>query len=309
MYAAIGSSRTFAVTRMDQSETLRAYLLGLLPENDAARLEESYFTDPTLADEVAAAEDDLLDDYVRGQLSSEERRSFETHYLASSEHRDRVRLAEAFHTAHAEGLRAAGGPVQMGITALPWSKRPSRVLGVLPREARWLAAAAALVLVIVWSLRAFVFERGVNDIPRQAESGTSPRQDQPAPPASPPQPLSPTESSPPVPPRRATFVLAQVLTRSNVVRGTFDVPAGVDEIELQFPRDLTISPEALVEIQTPDERLIWRGAVDRGSPASVEAARTVVPQAALPSGDYLVLVRAAAAGDVSARYSMRIARR
>jgi hypothetical protein len=55
----------------------RAYLLGLLPDDEAARLEEEYFADAPAFEAMLAAEDELVDDYVAGALSETDRRAFE----------------------------------------------------------------------------------------------------------------------------------------------------------------------------------------------------------------------------------------
>jgi hypothetical protein len=59
------------------------YLLGKLPEPEAAAFEEQCFLDNELFEETAALENDLLDSYVRGDLPETERQQFEKGYLIS----------------------------------------------------------------------------------------------------------------------------------------------------------------------------------------------------------------------------------
>lgn len=78
--------------------TMTRYLLGELPEAEQAALEEKYFTDPQVFDQVLQAENELVDAYARGQLSPTARDRFEQYYLAHPKRRERVKFAEALAT-------------------------------------------------------------------------------------------------------------------------------------------------------------------------------------------------------------------
>jgi len=83
--------------KIDLSENLiRRYLLGELTESDQAALEHELLTDRDEFDRVWAIENELIDGYVRGEMSSADRERFEGHYLASPLHRERVAIAESF---------------------------------------------------------------------------------------------------------------------------------------------------------------------------------------------------------------------
>jgi hypothetical protein len=71
------------------------YLLGDLPELEAAAVEQEYFDDPEKLEAVWAAENDLVDRYVRGRLPRGERELFERNYLKSPKHRERVAVARS----------------------------------------------------------------------------------------------------------------------------------------------------------------------------------------------------------------------
>ncbi|HEX9984265.1 MAG TPA: zf-HC2 domain-containing protein [Thermoanaerobaculia bacterium] len=75
--------------------TITRYLLGNLEEQEQDRLEQQYFTDPELLALVEATEDDLIDAYIRGELSAADRARFESHFLRSRRRRERVKTAEA----------------------------------------------------------------------------------------------------------------------------------------------------------------------------------------------------------------------
>lgn len=75
-----------------------AYLLGDLPEAEAERFDELSFTDDEFAGALDAAEKDLVDAYVRGELAGETLEKFESRYLASPLRRKKVEFAGAFQT-------------------------------------------------------------------------------------------------------------------------------------------------------------------------------------------------------------------
>lgn len=63
------------------NESMKAYLLGQLPEDQAAVLEEEYFTNREFFLQVQSAETALISDYLDGGLSSAEKQRFESRYL------------------------------------------------------------------------------------------------------------------------------------------------------------------------------------------------------------------------------------
>jgi anti-sigma factor RsiW len=80
-----------------EQETIRQYLLGQLPQEDSARLEERLLMDGGFYDELLIAEDELIDLYLRDKLSPTERQSFETHFLSAPERKQKLRFARALH--------------------------------------------------------------------------------------------------------------------------------------------------------------------------------------------------------------------
>jgi len=112
-----------------QAETTRIrYLLGLCSPAERERVEAEYFNDADAFEKMVGAEDDLIDAYARGELTTEERRRFEERFVNSSRGRERVQFARAF----------TGAVVPPVVT--------KRVYGL----AR-IAAVAAVVVVVVLS--------------------------------------------------------------------------------------------------------------------------------------------------------------
>jgi hypothetical protein len=74
----------------DSQTVAKQYLLGLLADDEVARLEELYFSDDALFEAIEIAEDELIDAYVRGRLSDEDRGLFEKSLATSKRLSDRV---------------------------------------------------------------------------------------------------------------------------------------------------------------------------------------------------------------------------
>jgi hypothetical protein len=72
------------------------YLLGELGEDEANQIEEEYFVNYPLVEQLRAVEEDLIEDYVQNRLSRKDRRTFEHGYLTTVERQERVRFARGF---------------------------------------------------------------------------------------------------------------------------------------------------------------------------------------------------------------------
>jgi hypothetical protein len=74
------------------------YLLGQLSEKEAERVDELSIADDEVAWRLRAAEDDLVDAYVRGTLTEMTRVRFERAYLVTPRRREKVRFAQSLVT-------------------------------------------------------------------------------------------------------------------------------------------------------------------------------------------------------------------
>jgi len=79
----------------DDNSRLFRYLLGDVTPSAQEEIERRYFSDPEYLSLVDAAEDDLIDAYVRRDLSQADRERFEGYFLRTRKRRDRVKMAEA----------------------------------------------------------------------------------------------------------------------------------------------------------------------------------------------------------------------
>jgi len=143
-----------SVMKIDQSENLiRRYLLGELAEADQAALEQELLIDRGKFDRVWAVENELVDSYVRGEMSRADRKRFEGHYLASPLHRERVAIAESFLTNIDQAVEETV-EVSEKEPLVPWRRRfplrlPRPVFG--PVFGMVLVMALLLTFGLVWS--------------------------------------------------------------------------------------------------------------------------------------------------------------
>ena len=73
----------------------RRFLLGQLSPDEQGRVEELAFDDPESFEVLQAAEDDLIDEFVYDDLSSEEKERFQEYYLVQPGRREDLRIANA----------------------------------------------------------------------------------------------------------------------------------------------------------------------------------------------------------------------
>ncbi len=123
----------------------REFLLGRLSEETRSRFEDTFFNDDELFEQIETAEDELIDDYVRNQLSAADRRYFEQTLLQSPRIAGRVRIAAVLAKATA-GTNKVAQPAPNTLLArlvklLNWFS-PTSVTGKLAY------AASGLVLVV-----------------------------------------------------------------------------------------------------------------------------------------------------------------
>ena len=114
-------------------QLLVRYLLGSLAEDETERLDELSVADDQFAEHLKAVEHDLVDAYVKGELSGDTLDRFTTHYLSSPATQDKIRFAEALLTYQ---RRAAPAPAAR-----------VRRFAVLRLAPQWGWAVAALVFL------------------------------------------------------------------------------------------------------------------------------------------------------------------
>lgn len=133
-----------------RAELIDRYLLGELSEEERGRLEGEFFADPDLLDEVEASRDELIDAYLRGELSRRESERFERYFLATPRRRERVEFARSLlQTAAARPSPDVAGVARRAVSW--WRSLP----GPLVAHRRLALTAASVLLLAAGSWLAF----------------------------------------------------------------------------------------------------------------------------------------------------------
>lgn len=252
----------------------RKYLLGELDERARAAFEERLFAgDDALSVDLQAAEDDLVDDYVRGRLTRPERRRFEAALPGAPSRRRKLAFA---------GALARASPAR----STAWGHRAMRLwcVGV---------AAAASLFVVAWGR-----------LPLPAGGPTL---------ALHPSPAAESDSALPSTDSPATVrvVLLAGTLRGASASATVRLDPAVDGVELWAFVEIDGVPpprcRARVTRVAGDE--IWADDVSLVRGVDGVHARLSVPAAKLSADDYLVTLATdrTPAGEL-ASYALRVVR-
>jgi|HubBroStandDraft_6_1064221.scaffolds.fasta_scaffold03669_3 hypothetical protein len=133
------------MTELSNHQLLTRYLLGSLSEEETARLDELSFTDDEFAAQLTAAENDLVDSYVRGELPAETEAEFKAAYLTSPRRREKVTFAETLFSFQ---QKAATAPKVLRARAPQKSASSWRVFPTRVPILQWGFAGAAIALLI-----------------------------------------------------------------------------------------------------------------------------------------------------------------
>ncbi len=125
---------------------IRRYLLGLISEAELENVESRVMTDDGFFQQINLVEDELIDEYLDGDLSSKDCRAFEDIFLRAPERQNKLRFARALHTYAANAARSAASEPQA--QAVPWWQ-PVLALLTPPRNVLAFSLATAVVAILV----------------------------------------------------------------------------------------------------------------------------------------------------------------
>ncbi|MBZ5536632.1 MAG: hypothetical protein LAO31_11810 [Acidobacteriia bacterium] len=132
---------------------MKEYLLGQIPEEEKAALEEGYFADDRRFEDLLMVEDELIDDYVLGALSAEDRALFEKAYLTVPQRREKVEIAKGLIKALGPGTRALNPEGSSSAARSSWGQ--NSLLGFFRAQGplvRFAVIAGGLIVVVGTSL-------------------------------------------------------------------------------------------------------------------------------------------------------------
>jgi len=270
-------------TQPPGTERVFAYFLGELPAAEADLFEREVFESESLAEQVFALEEELIEAYLHGGLPPERRARFEQHYLTTEERRERVEFVAALD----DELSAASAPPlhQVEAKASWW-----QTFFFTPRLAWSLLLLFGVTAGLVWAFR----YRSVP--PEEIAHSGSPT---PSVTATSSATVTPTPEQPPVTPTpstRPSVVVAITLTPGLTLGSgqslpTLKLPAEAEAAELKlmlYSADFTRYRAAL---QTGGATVWTKNALKPQTTPSGEAQVSVrIPTRQLKRADYLLLL-------------------
>lgn len=253
-----------------KQDVLERYVLGEVSDDERAEVERRYFADDEVFDQLVDVQNDLFDSYVQGTLPPAERKRFEERFLTSSSGMERVEFARALRRKTA--ARSGRRPVSL----------------------RRLAIAAS-VAIIAFAAAWMIFSLQRRPVPPQAES----RPQAPSTPV-----MAKTQTAPPQGEQVPAALVTVLLT-----------PGGTRESEAATPLVLRPAPQWVrvelvledgrydsyaAELQDVEGRALWKEQSLQAR--TTRSGRTValsVPAKLLPPGDYVVVLQGIRRGKAS----------
>jgi len=125
--------------------------MGALDEAEDLEVGERLLTDDEYFAQVAIVEDELIDDYLAGRLSAEERALFEDHFLLAKSHQKKLRFAQALRTYVEAESRAAKAPA-------PTSDARRAGWSFFSLSFKVVLTVAVVILAVLAGYRAFIHQ-------------------------------------------------------------------------------------------------------------------------------------------------------
>jgi len=300
------------VDRPESDAAAVRYLLGVATEQEKTALEETLFKDSSALEEISAVEDELIDDYLSGELPSGERDQFEKAYFASPERRQRVEFARTLRNRLAQGsapqipqarapavskfpLLLAAAAVLFALLAALFASDALR----LRREARQLQAeqAASAQREQELSRRASEAQQETERLKQQVAQERAERV----------RLAHEVESLETAEAKTVSFTLIAGLVRGNGNLPTVRVAPDTVSLRLTAPMQVTY-PSYRAAVQTPEGKTLWRGPA-LPSAAGGHSIAVTLPAKDIPPGDYILSVTgvtAAGREESAADFSFRV---
>lgn len=128
-------------------QNIRQYLLGELSEPEQVEIEDRAFEDQRVVEQILSVEQDLIDDYVSGDIPEARRQDFQKHFLASAERRKKIAFAQALAVVVNAPVVNAPAPAIDVAAAPSWRTRLAAFF-TRPVTAYSMAAASLLLFFV-----------------------------------------------------------------------------------------------------------------------------------------------------------------
>jgi hypothetical protein len=272
----------------------RRFLLGTLPEAERQALEDRFVEDKELFASLSAAEDELVEEYARGELAPDERILFEKRLLS------------------VPGIRRRAELLRMLRVRLERTE-PDLIIGTkrtLLFQNFWRFAAVAGAIVLLAGVAWWWFRGRSGDSPSGPRTVTAGVNQLPTLPPSAPGPTYPPEpvptggtkpiprtnentAPPPVQPTIATLVLLGGMTRGGGGTTVLELAPQTDAVRIELTLETNDHQQYRATLYDENSRQIWRsGPIEaRGSAIAIS-----LPGRLLHAGDYRIKLEGSADG-------------
>lgn len=135
--------------KTETSDRNLKFLLGKLSEEENLKIEQSFFDDKKMFEDILIAENDLIDAYVAGNLSAQDRIRFENRLLLNPKQQQRVRFAKTL----VNYVSSRTLPLENSVSpAKPsWTSVISRIISNKPMLSLAFAATAFIFFAgVIW---------------------------------------------------------------------------------------------------------------------------------------------------------------
>jgi len=138
-------------------DRLNSYFLGDLSKEEEIRLEEEFFADDEKYLQFEATQNDLIDAYIKKQLSLEEQKKFEKYLKASPGLRKRVEIAQALalHIAKITDSKTESKEIESPNLSISWWKTftsPFTLFNSTWRVVFATSTILAFLLALTWAI-------------------------------------------------------------------------------------------------------------------------------------------------------------
>ena len=295
-------------------DLMMRYLLGDISDEERVRLEEHYFADDGVFEQLSAFEDELIDDYVRGELAEPQRKQFELHFLNSAERRRKLAFAKSF-TRYLSNVPTATAAAKQAA----WGQKITDWFGLRSTTTRraFAVAFAAVVFGGAWLLRDNWWLRTQLREMQAQQTELRHRDDQLSrqlaqlnvPAIEGPSEPELSQSRPPSLPIVALTLTPGVL-RSGAEQKTLIIPPGSSLVRLRLDIESQSYESYLATLETAEGRRVWsQEGLRTISNGKVRMVVLQLPSRLLGNQDYIVELRGVRSSAVQAKQPPKEAQR